>query len=931
MAKRFETIDEIIDSFQEWERSVAVCQFASDQVERWSYRELYDRIDEVGQHLQTVGLKRSDRVILYAPNCPMWIVACLAVIRAGGVVVPVDVQVDAESLRFILNDADPSMIISTSDCATRVADLVCGVTTLYLEDFAKGDLSRSPFVRPEVDPEECACMFYTSGTTGNPKGVPLKHKHLVYQVNTLNEWHLACSRDRVVMPLPLHHIYPFSLGMLFVLSLGATIILPQGLTGPQLLRSIKEGDATILVGVPRLYVALSTAIKGRIEMLPGLQRTLLGGAMFLSKKLCHVGLPGAGRFLLSRLHKQIGPNLRILTSGGAPLDAKLAESLQGLGWQLAIGYGLTETSPLVTLKVPDDVGVDSVGKPLPGVEIRIDTNLKSTPKEIDDEPRHVDSQVGEIVVRGPGVFDGYRNQPEKTSQSLTKDGWFHTGDLGYLSNQHLHVVGRASSLIVTESGKKIDPEVLEAHYAKSKRIQEIGILQKSGKLVAVVVPNLAETVHENGDLNRLMHDAIDERCLQLPSYKRLSGYVLSKEPLSRTAMAKIRRQKLIEQYNRIREGFRESATGETVENKLDENDLELLQNERVKKLWNYFVTHYPEKRLSLDMSPQLDLGIDSLDWLNLTMEIRELIKAEIDPASLSEIKTMRDLLEIVLECTEVDHHQKPWYEKPEDILSNEQKIWLSPLTARQEWFSHLLCSCVWLIIRGFCKLEVNGVENVPRGAVIITPNHVSYLDAFALGSAFDYQRVRTIQWAGWTGIAFANSIARSLSRLGRVLPIDADHALIPSLAIAGAALLQGKSLVWFPEGRRTLTDDLLPFKPGVGLLLEHFDVPVVPVYLKGTAAALPPGAGMLRPFQTVCVTFGEPVRRETLIREGVGATPHARIASALRARIERLRDGEKVERKPIESANLRNQSQEEAQVSAKVISKRKQQNHPLGL
>ncbi len=910
MAKFFATIDNIIDSLQKWGRSPAICQFTNDRVERWSYKELYDRIDEVARHLQKLGLKRSDRVILFAPNSPLWIVACLAVMRTGGVIVPVDAQLDTDSVRYILNDADPSMIISTCDCLARVADSVCKIRTLYLEELVENDHSHASFVRNAIEPEDCACLFYTSGTTGNPKGVPLKHKNLAYQVNILNDWHLAGSRDRIVMPLPLHHIYPFSLGMLFVLSLGATIILPQGLTGPHLLRSIKEGDATIIVGVPRLYAALSKAIKGRVEMLPSVQRTLLEAAMSLSRKLCHLGLPGAGRFLLSRLHNEIGPNLRILTTGGAPLDVKLAESLQGLGWQLAIGYGLTETSPLLTLKMPDDVDVSSVGKPLPGVEIRIDTTLKSTRKEIDDEPRKIDSQVGEIVVRGPGVFDGYRNQLDKTNQVLTKDGWFHTGDLGYFSGQRLHVVGRASSLIITESGKKIDPEVLEGQYAKNKRVQEIGILQRNGKLVAVVVPNLAETAREDGDLTRLMHDAIDERCLQLPSYKRLSGYVLSKEPLPRTAMAKIRRQKLVEQYNRIREGYQESAIGENAETALDANDLELLQNERVSKVWNYFVKHYPEKRLSLDMSPQLDLGIDSLDWLNLTMEIRELIAAEIEPSSLSDLKTMRDLLKVVLECADVDGNHKNWYDKPEDILSAEQKIWLSPLTPSQEWLSHFLCSCVGLILRGLCKLEVKGIENVPHGAVIITPNHASYLDAFALGSAFDYQRLRTIQWAGWTGIAFANSTARTLSRLGRVLPIDADHALIPSLAIAGATLLQGKSLVWFPEGRRTLTDDLLPFKPGVGLLLEHFDVPVVPVYLKGTAAALPPGAGMLRPFQTVCVTFGEPVRRETLIKEGVGATPHARIASALRARIEVLRDGVQVERKSVDSANLRNQNQE---------------------
>lgn len=196
-----------------------------------------------------------------------------------------------------------------------------------------------------------------------------------------------------------------------------------------------------------------------------------------------------------------------------------------------------------------------------------------------------------------------------------------------------------------------------------------------------------------------------------------------------------------------------------------------------------------------------------------------------------------------------------------------------------------------MILRTLIKLEVRGVEHIPkRGAFLVCPNHASYLDAFVVGSAFSFEKLKSIHFAGWTGIAFANSFTRVLSRLGRVLPVDADHALVSSLAIAAAALRNDKGLVWFPEGRRTLTNELLQFKPGIGLLLEHFDVPVVPVYLGGTADALPPGTWRIKVGQKITVSFGEPVRRSALLLEGDGSTPHSRIAAGLRHRVQKLRD-----------------------------------------
>lgn len=892
MSKPTDTLIDIIENFDQHAQRSAVCEFLSDSLQHWSYSDLLFKINAIAGELLTRNLAPSERVILWAPNSAMWIASCLGIIRSGAIVVPVDAQLDSETFRAILRDAAPRMIICSIDRKDFLERLQqeFEIEVVYLEDLRQCSASFKDL--PNQRPEDCVCVFYTSGTTGNPKGVPLKHKNILHQIDFVRDCQLATASDRLLLPLPLHHIYPFSIGMLSALALGATIVLPRGLTGPQLLRALNEGNVSVLVGVPRLYSALIAAINSRVNSLPAVQKLSVKTAQLLAQRLTKAGWRRAGRVLLASIHRQLGSNLRLLTCGGAPLETKTAESLQTLGWDLVVGYGLTETSPLVTLRLPADSNTKTVGKPLPNVEVKIEPVTEALKKETRAElAGEMSTDTGEIIVRGPNVFEGYRNQAEKNSQVLTSDGWFRTGDLGYMRDGRLFVLGRASSLIVTESGKKIDPEILEAYYAENKYIQEIGILARNGKLVAVVVPNMVSIGSQSGELTRIMHDAIDERGLHLPTYKRLSGYVLSRESLSRTAMSKIRRSKLVEHYDRIRQGFREPDE-EIMQQAMVAHDRELLENARVVRVWNYFLNHYSDRKLSFDTSPQLDLGIDSLDWLNLTMEIRDYANVEIDQTMLTDLVTIRDLLEkVASNNANANNNHKTWYENPECFLSEEQKTWLSPLSNVQERISRLICHTIFLILKGLFRLDVKGIENIPKnGAFIICPNHASYLDAFVVGSAFNFDKLRTIHFAGWTGIAFANAFTRVLSRLGRVLPVDADHALVSSLAIAASALLANRGLVWFPEGRRTLTDDLLPFKPGIGLLLEHFDVPVIPVYLSGTGDALPPGSWRVRLGQKIVVNFGEPVRRSTLLVEGHGTMPHDRIADALRCRVQRIRE-----------------------------------------
>jgi long-chain acyl-CoA synthetase len=888
----FETVQSIVDGLPSWQDRSAILSFQKDTVKSWSYSQLSQDIERLARGLRRAGTGKSDYVVLLAPPGPEWIIACLAAVRAGAVAVPLDAQLDDQTLQNILAEIDAKFVCTTRDKAARLKEIILGTKSriVLLDDqedhlswrrLATEDNAELPAVRSTDE----VALFFTSGTMGPPKGVPLSHGNIAFQINAVIEEHILGPDDSVLAPLPLHHIYPFVIEMLYPLALGLPIVMPESLTGPQLTRAIRDGRVTAIVGVPRLYKALVSIIKERARSEPAtaLLFQFMLGLSILMRRYLGVYL---GKFLFAPVHRQLGPHLRLLACGGAALDSDLAWDLEGLGWTLAVGYGLTETSPLLSIKLPGQGKLNSVGRVLPGVELRIDKPKSLSQLELHQRSEgatgtHI--QVGEIIARGPGVFSGYRNLPQKNAEAFTEDGWFRTGDLGYFDGSDLHVLGRISALIVGEAGEKIDPEQLEDHYMENPVIKEIGVLQRSGKLAAIVVPDLKQiALRGGGDVDRLVHDAIDERSVHLPRYKRLSGIVLSADLLPRTPMGKIQRHKLQARFDLMQNGTRHQNA--LTWQDLPAADQSIFEHPVAQSLWQYLVDRYQGMRLSLDTSLQLELGIDSLDWVSLTLDMRERMGIDLDESAIVRISTVRDLLAEVVRLSQAGTIPSTCdaLAEPEKSLSTEQRRWLEPLRPMQVLGQLGLYAFDKGLVQILFRPRVIGLENIPQDVpVVFIPNHASYVDGFVLAAALPYSRLRQLQWTGWTGISFANSFVRGLARLLRGIPIDPDRAVLSSLALAAAVLKAEQSLTWFPEGRRTLTGELQPFKGGIGILLEHFPgALVVPVFLKDTGKALAPGSWIIHPVKLE-VIFGEPKSAFDLQQDGAGDSPRERIVSAL--------------------------------------------------
>ncbi len=874
-----QTIPELLLSRKIDEDHEAVIVFDRDSVESISRRDIFQRSGQLCAGLIEAGLGSGDRVVIMAPNSVHWMVTALGAMYAGAVIVPIDTQMPDEDLEHVLSDCEPRFIFSTRDLKNRIRKAPEKAKVRFF-DAAEEDsqgwerLFSSATAEPRAEKKDLAAIFYTSGTTGPPKGVPLTHLNITSNMEALKPEQFIDQSDRILVPLPFHHVYPFTVGLMAGLMVGVSVIIPYSLVGPQILRALRQGKASVMLGVPRLYEAIWNALEGRVaargRMSSVLFKAMLKISMF-SRKYLKIRI---GKYLFSRLHKNLGPDLRLVVSGGAALDPDLGRKLQALGWEVATGYGLSETSPILTFNPPHKIRLESAGMVLPGVELAID---ESKPQE----------EAGEVVARGPNVFSGYWNLPDKTQKVLDRDGWFRTGDMGSMDKEgFLYLKGRKSAMIVLSGGENVDPERVEKVLAKSGDIREAGVLEYKDRLAAVVVPETDLIRKVSGDdLQRLLEKTVQETSGDLPTHHRPAVLRVSLDPLPRTRLGKLRRHKLSELFKSLkdRDVVSEASPEPVSVDSMSPEDQQLLSDPAARSTWDYLAKRYDDQRLTPDSSLSLDLGIDSLNWVELTISLRDKAGVELDDSAIGRVQSVRDLLREAAGAELAGTAGKDLVEEfkePEKKLSSEQLNLLKPLGKTRHLASSIIYGIMRLPARLFLPVRIRGrlPENVP---VVLAPNHQSALDPLVIILAMDRDKMKSFYWAGFSGLFFTNPLTRWLSRTARILPVDPGAAPRASLALAAALLKRGDGLIWFPEGQRTPDGKLQEFKPGIGLILRAQPVPVIPVWIKGTWELMPPGRLLPRPGK-VEIVFGEPVSPEIFSRS------EAEIAGLIRSRVEAL-------------------------------------------
>ena len=871
------TLCDLIDGLTRGADGPAIVAAGADT---WSRARLHDHVRRLAAGLAASGAQPDQVIGLLGPSSPEWVAALLAIVRSGALAMPLAEQMADEELGRVVEHSGARTFLTTAAFAARTPAFERVDELVLLEDEVPGELERAgvrswrTLLRedaaglPELSADRPALLLYTSGTTGTPKGVPLTHGNLCANLRAIEAAHLAKPDDRVLLPLPLHHAYPLTVGLLAPLAIGAAVILPAGITGPQIMRALHDERCTIMVAVPRLYEAMLAGIERQIAGAPrpigAAIRGLLDAAVWVRRRLGW----RIGKGLFFPLHRRIGPALRLLASGGARLDPKVAWQLEGLGWEVLTGYGLTETAPILTFNPPGRARIESPGLPVEGVELRI------------GPPEDAESDHGEILAKGPNVFAGYWDNPEATAEAFTEDGFFRTGDLGYLDDDgYLHIVGRSKELIVLSGGENIFPEDVEAVYGTAEQVREVAVLEHKDRLVALFVPDPdALGGDSSNELHRHFRKEVERLSPKLPSYARIGDLAITAQPLPRTQIGKLRRHELPEIFEQEKSGAgrpepEAAATG---------SDRGLLETPPADRIWPWLEERFEGHTLTLDTSPHLDLGLDSFDWMSLTMELEEQFGIRLSEDAIARVNSLRDLLEEARQAADT---------APEGEfgqLTPEQERLLEPRGPSARRLARGLLALDRWLMRAAFRVRVEGLEHLPKqGPYLMTPNHESYLDPFAISAVIPPAQQQELHWAGWVGLLFRGPLTRLFSRLFQVLPVDPERGLTSTLTLGRAVLERGQPLVWFPEGQRSIDGRLHGFLPGVGLLLERTGVPAVPVWIEGTFEAWPPSQTLPRP-RPVRIRIGAAVAYAELEPQGDDGDRYRRIAERLRDAVARL-------------------------------------------
>ncbi|MFW5836869.1 MAG: AMP-binding protein [Desulfovibrionaceae bacterium] len=887
MPTDFETVQALMRSLGQWGDRPALLWFDDGGRREMSYARLGRLCSATARGLARRGLNAGERVVLFADNDWRTVALAGAVNLAGAVVVPVDPQFAGETLAHVLRDADPALMLGPEAQvrAGREA-LGQGAPPWLRTDVEDGEDSWRSLLEeeseagpslPDVLAKDTAALFYTSGTTGAPKGVPLSHANLVFQQKAIVGAGLVGPEDRMLLPLPLHHVYPYVVGVMASLALGTALVLPSSLTGRGLVQAMREGEASIVLGVPRLYEALTSNIRERMASGGFLSRrlgpALLGASVFARRRL---GLR-LGRVLLPGLHKRMGERLRIMASGGAPLPPELAWTLEGLGWSAAIGYGLTETSPILCLEPPGGGHFKTVGEPLPGVGVRI------------DEQAGGPEGAGEIQASGPGVFEGYRNLPDKTREVFTGDGWLRTGDLGRMEQGRLVVEGRLSSLIVTRGGENVRPDAVEAVLDAHPLLRETGVLERDGRLAVLAAPDIPAARERGLDPEEAARRAVAEASRGLPSYQRPTEIAVSMDGLERTRLGKIRRHKLEERFDQVQAGGDDHSLRPLPKEEMTPDDRKLLDDGRAAAVWELLAGRYPERRLFPDSDLAADLGVDSMEWLDLSMALAERAGLDMGENDIAELATVRDLMQAAARSSGAGEGRPDPVEQPEAYLDEEIEQRLQPTTGGRLAVYRGLHAAARGLFRLLFRLQVQGVEQVSRARgdgrpVVFAPNHLSYLDPLLLAAALPFDALRDTHFLGWREAAFSNALTSFFADLAQTAPADPARRPGQALAVGATLLERGRNLVWFPEGMRSPSGELGAFRPGLGRILLRRNALVVPVVIRGTREAMPPGRWRISPAR-INLRFGEPVEAQALRPQGDCEDAAGCVMESLRRRM----------------------------------------------
>ena len=779
--------------------------------QRWSYERLWDFSGHVAAFLARRGLEKGDRAVIWSPNRPEWVAAFFGCMRAGVIAVPLDVRTAPDFVDRIVESTAPKLaFLSRQTPGDSLDDAVPVALLDDLEELVEPADAGAGF--PEVGADDLAEVMFTSGTTGDPKGVMLTHGNILSNVLAAAEAVTVRPSDRLLSLMPLSHMLEQTGGLLVPMSGGASVVYPVSRQPTVIFKTLRTHRVTNVVLVPQALQLFMNGIEREVAAQGKERQWRLLQAVAAKLPL------GVRRLLFRPVHRQLGGNVRFFMSGGAYLDPELQAKWGALGIRVMQGYGTTEASPVVTTNSLDRQRPGSVGPVLTGQEVRI----------ADD---------GEVLTRGPNVTQGYWRNEAATGAAFEGD-WYKTGDLGYVDDDgFLFLKGRKKDLIVLANGQNVYPEDIETALGKQPGVREAVVLgMPSGE--ASIEVHAALLLDDGADADEIVRAAN----AALADHQRVQGHtVWPGDDFPRTHTLKVKKQLVLDALSRQRgadDG--EPAAAETAK-AAPPNDVHRLAA---------MLSETPADRIGDDSNLGDDLGLDSLGRVELLSAIESELGAYVDDDRVGPETTLAELTAMVNEGARVQPMKFPAWGR---------KWWCRLLRAGLQY------AFIFPALRLFYRVRVHGRENLAGvpGPVLFASNHNVKLDSAVTLMALP---------AGWrwrlSPAAAADDIfgprIKGMSNvlLGNAFPFAREGSIRASLEHLGKLLDMDWSILIYPEGGRPdVGGDPLgigDFKSGTGLIAVESRTPVVPVRVKLRKPTIFDG-GPLLSRGNMEVHFGEPI------------------------------------------------------------------------
>ncbi|MBF0217257.1 MAG: AMP-binding protein [Candidatus Omnitrophica bacterium] len=857
-----------------------------------TYLELFGKAVAVAGILSQKGLKKGDKVALFLGNEPEWPISFLAAQYIGAVCVPLDTRSDHEEIKRLLTDSGSKLIVLSEKTAREAKPVLAGTEGIGTVTVCRSGLcDRDDAARmagfvdkmPDIDPDSTAALFYTSGTTGAVKAVMLSGRNLLSNVRSILEMNIFNDKDAVISLLPLHHTFACTATCLLPLLLGAKICYPSGSSAEDMLSCMVSTGVSVIVGVPQLYIMFHKKIREKIGKRRFPERVFIGAAAELLWNLRKMSGINLSKKLFRDVHEPFGKSLRMMISGGAALDPVISKDLLKWGFIFMEGYGLTETSPIVTINPPDSGVPGAAGKPIPDVLVRID--------------KADEKGSGEILIKGPNVMEGYYKLADETMK-VFRDGWFVSGDVGYFDkNGYLHITGRKDEMISLSTGEKVNPERVEEQFNKSPYIRETcvflskgsGYFKEANKIVAVVVPDEGYfKSHKHVNIDDRIKWELDHLSHGLKNQERIMGFAISRDRFPRTALGKIKRNEVQKKY-----ALAGSALKSRTEEEAGEEDLRMLSLKICRDALVY-LSGKLKREVSLNDHLELDLGVDSLGRIELLLDLEEFMNISVPESILEDVFYSDTIKEIFLKV-EPFLPQRPVESRAGEFIWAEvfgkdpapeltRAVSFTPSFAERSFVVFVL-AFIKVLFAVYFRLKVHGRENIPKkGPVILYANHTSFLDGLVVPASLSLAELENMFFLGFRKHYFMPGIVTpGLLKTLHLVTVDAAMNMVNSLHMCAYLLGKNKCITYFPEGQRSPDGGLIEFKKGIGILAKEIRPSFVPVHIKGAFEAWPHYSKYPRPGK-IEVTVGKAFTYEELIGDMHGKDPgYAEIAEKLRS------------------------------------------------